>query len=225
MTIKRRTVIIVAGGKGERMNSAVPKQFLSLAGRPVLMHTIELFLRFDAGCRILVVLPEREQQYWNELCDLHAFTVEHQLATGGSSRFYSVKNGLALAPDEGLIAVHDGVRPLASLATIGNCFNAAELQGAAIPVTDAVESIRRLTETGSIAVDRTQYKLVQTPQVFEATLLKKAYNQQFSELFTDDASVVEAFGHAVSLVPGNPENIKITTPGDLLYAEVLINQQ
>ncbi len=225
MTIKRRTVIIVAGGKGERMNSAVPKQFLPLAGRPVLMHTIELFHRFDAGCSIILVLPDSQQAYWKQLCTDYAFTIEHQVANGGNSRFFSVKNGLALAPDEGLIAVHDGVRPLASVATIENCFNAAELQGTAIPVTDAVESIRKLTEKGSIAVDRTQYKLVQTPQVFEAALLKKAYNQPFSELFTDDASVVEAFGHAVSLVTGNPENIKITTPVDILYAEVLINQQ
>lgn len=224
MTIKMRTVIIVAGGKGERMNSSVPKQFLPLAGRPVLMHTIELFHRFDAGCRIILVLPDSQQAYWKELCNLHAFTIEHQVATGGSSRFFSVKNGLAMAPDEGLIAVHDGVRPLASFATLGNCFRAAGENGAAIPVTNAVESIRKITDTGSIAVDRTHYKLVQTPQVFEAALLKKAYTQEFSVLFTDDASVVEALGHPVTLVPGNAENIKITTPADLLYAEVLKKQ-
>lgn len=222
MISKRRTVIIVAGGKGERMNSFIPKQFLPLKGRPVLMHTLELFQRFDSGCNIILVLPESQQAYWKQLCTEHQFTIGHQVISGGKTRFFSVKNGLEAAPDEGLTAVHDGVRPLASVDTLSACFTAAEETGAAIPVTDAVESIRQLTDTGNIAVDRKQYKLVQTPQVFETSLLKSAYNQEFSDVFTDDASVVEAFGHSVTLVAGNPENIKITTPGDLLYAEVLL---
>ena len=222
MTSKRRTVIIVAGGNGQRMNSFIPKQFLPLKGRPVLMHTLELFHRFDAECTLILVLPESQQAYWKQLCNDHHFTLPHLVTNGGSSRFFSVKNGLSMAPDEGLIAVHDGVRPLVSVATVSTCFDSAAAHGAAIPVTDAVESIRKITSNGSVAVDRTQYKLVQTPQVFEAGLLKAAYNQDFSAFFTDDASVVEAFGHPVTLVKGNPENIKITTPGDLLYAEVLL---
>lgn len=220
---KSRTVIIVAGGKGERMQSDTPKQFLIVNQLPVLMHTIRLFNRFDTRCRIVVVLPEAQMNMWKDLCSTYDFTLPHTVVKGGASRFFSVKNGLDAAPDEGLIGVHDGVRPLASVHTIGSCYHMAEEKGAAIPVTDAVESIRRITETGSISVDRSLFKLVQTPQVFEATLLKKAYEQEFSPLFTDDASVVEAYGHSVALVPGNSENIKITTPGDLLIASVLLN--
>lgn len=224
MSSKSRTVIIVAGGKGERMNSDVPKQFLLVHNQPILMHTIRLFHRFDSGCRIIVVLPESQQLYWQQLCADHHFDIPHAVVAGGSSRFFSVKNGLKPAPDEGLIAIHDGVRPLASITTLDRCFQSAALSNAAIPVTDAVESIRTLTPSGSMAVDRSLFKLVQTPQVFEASLLKKAYEQEYSILFTDDASVVEAYGHPVELVEGNPENIKVTTPGDLKIAEALIQQ-
>lgn len=223
MISKSRTVIIVAGGKGERMNSDTPKQFLMVHHQPVLMHTIGLFRRFDADCSIIVVLPGDQLEYWKELCDAYRFGIPHTVVCGGSNRFLSVKNGLGAAPDVGLIGIHDGVRPLVSVETIEACFRTAEISKAVIPVTDAVESIRMLTGTGSVAVDRTQYKLVQTPQVFESSLIKRAYSQEYSPLFTDDASVVEAYGHSVELVYGNPENIKITTPGDLLIAEAFLN--
>lgn len=222
MISKSRTVIVVAGGKGERMHANVPKQFLMLHRQPVLMHTLRRFHSFDSSMKIIVVLPEAQVEYWNQLCYDFQFEVDHQVITGGPGRFFSVLHGLMAAPDNGLIAVHDGVRPLVSAETIEQCFDKAAETGAAIPVTEAVESIRQLTAEGSRSVDRTQYKLVQTPQVFEAQLLKKAYSQEFSALFTDDASVVEAYGHAVDLVPGNAENIKITTPIDLRIAELLI---
>lgn len=225
MSDKSRTVIVVAGGKGERMQSSVPKQFLSIHKQPVLMHTLRCFYTFDSTLKLIVVLPEAQVQRWANLClDLN-FEVPHSIVFGGSNRFESVKNGLAVATDSGLIGIHDGVRPLVSAETIGACFQKAAETGAAIPVTDAVESLRRLTPEGSVSVDRTQYKIVQTPQVFEAELLKNAYWQEFSPLFTDDASVVEACGHPVSLVQGNSENIKITTPGDLIFARTLLKKQ
>ncbi|MCE1156876.1 MAG: 2-C-methyl-D-erythritol 4-phosphate cytidylyltransferase [Bacteroidales bacterium] len=222
MNSKSRTVIVVAGGKGERMQTNVPKQFLMLHRQPVLMHTLRRFYDFDRSMKIIVVLPEAEVEYWNRLCYDLEFGIDHRVIHGGPSRFFSVLHGLSAAPDTGLIGVHDGVRPLVSAETIGACYRKAAETGAAVPVTDAVESIRQLTAEGSRAVDRSRYKLVQTPQVFDAQLLKNAYSQEFSPLFTDDASVVEAYGHAVDLVPGNVENIKITTPVDLRIAELLL---
>jgi 2-C-methyl-D-erythritol 4-phosphate cytidylyltransferase len=224
VTSKSHTVIIVAGGKGERMQQAIPKQFLPLHHQPVLMHTIRLFHRYDANCHIIVVLPTAQLSTWQHLCNQYNFSIPHAVVKGGESRFFSVRNGLSVSSDEGLIGVHDGVRPLVSFETIEACFQKAELCGAAIPVCDAVESLRQLTENGSVAVDRTQFKLVQTPQVFDASLLKQAYQQDFSPFFTDDATVVEAFGCKVELVQGNPENIKITTPGDLRIAEALLTK-
>lgn len=217
-----RTVIIVAGGKGLRMNADIPKQFIAVGGKPVLMHTIEVFRRFDAEMSIIVVLPREQFPFWTELCKKYNFTVSYKLAEGGESRFCSVKNGLELVNEASLVAVHDGVRPLVSSETIERCFAAASKHGAAIPVVDMVESIRQLAGDGSIAVDRGAYKIVQTPQVFDAKLLREAYDQEFSTLFTDDASVVEAFGAKIQLVEGNRENIKITTAMDLKIAEALL---
>ncbi len=225
MSDKSHTVIIVAGGKGERMQTTVPKQFLIVHKQPVLMHTLRCFYTFDPGMKIIVVLPEAQIQRWAGLClDLN-FEVPHSIVFGGSNRFQSVKNGLAVAPSTGLIGIHDGVRPLVSAGTIAACFQKAAATGAAIPVADVVESIRQLTTDGSMAVDRSQYKLVQTPQVFDAVILKTAYQQEYSPLFTDDASVVESSGHPVALVPGNPENIKITTPGDLVIARTMLKKR
>jgi 2-C-methyl-D-erythritol 4-phosphate cytidylyltransferase len=219
---KPRTVIIVAGGKGLRMNADIPKQFIAVSGKPVLMHTIEVFRRFDAAMSIIVVLPREQFSFWDELCRRYNFAVSYKLAEGGESRFYSVKNGLELVSEVSLVAVHDGVRPLVSAEAIERCFAAAEKSGAAIPVVDMVESIRQLTGNGSVAVDRAAYRVVQTPQVFDAPLLREAYDQEFSALFTDDASVVEAFGAKIQLVEGNRENIKITTAMDLKIAEALL---
>ena len=219
---KHKTAIIVAGGKGERMQAEVPKQFLILNGKPILMHTLEAFSKYDNAMNIIVVLPESQKSYWKELCESHHFTIKHQIANGGNTRFESVKNGLALTESNTIIAIHDGVRPLVSTHTIARCFEQAAITGSAIPTIDLVDSLRLTSPTGSESVDRSRYKLVQTPQVFDAELLKKAYGQNYSPLFTDDASVVEALGEKVSLVQGNIENIKITNPMDLQIAMALI---
>lgn len=217
---KQKITIVVAGGKGERMNSDIPKQFLELQGKPVLMHTLEVFYNFDNSMQLILVLPEIQIDFWKALCKKHNFIIPHQIVSGGKTRFHSVKNGLEVVKIPALLAVHDGVRPLVSDETISRCFEAATKLDAVVPVFEIVESIRQITETGSQSVDRNAYKLVQTPQVFDAELLKKAYNQEFSTLFTDDASVVEATGAKVHLVEGNRENIKITTEFDLKIAEI-----
>jgi 2-C-methyl-D-erythritol 4-phosphate cytidylyltransferase len=216
------TVIIVAGGKGERMQTAIPKQFIEIKNKPVLMHTIEIFLHYNSKINVIVVLPENQIENWRELCKKHAFTPVHKVVSGGNTRFQSVKNGLKHVGNDGIIAVHDGVRPLASRLTLEKCFKEAGLAGAAIPVIDAVESIRQIDEQGSCSVDRAKYKLVQTPQVFNAAIIQKAYLQNYTSLFTDDASVVEHDGVKINLVEGNRENIKITTPFDLKIAEALL---
>ncbi len=217
----KKYVVIVAGGKGLRMGTDIPKQFLPIGGKPVLMHTIEAFHAYDTGMNIIVVLPVDQQNYWHELCHNYMFNVPHRIADGGNTRFHSVKNGLALVDGEGIVGIHDGVRPFVSQEVIAACYREAAVHGAVIPVTDVVETLRQLHAHDSVTVDRMAYKLVQTPQVFDATLLKKAYQQPYSTAFTDDASVVEAAGTPVTLVPGNRENIKITTPFDIKVAEAL----
>ncbi len=219
---KPKIAIIVAGGKGERMNADIPKQFLEIQGKPILMHTLEVFNRFDAGIRLILVLPEVQIKYWNELCAKHNFGLKHQIVAGGQSRFNSVKNGLQAVKSPAMVAVHDGVRPLVSVETIARCFETAEKFDTAIPVVDLVDSIRQVSENGSKSVDRNAFKLVQTPQVFDAELLQKAYEQEYTPQFTDDASVVEAFGTKIQLVEGNRENIKITTEFDLKMAESIM---
>jgi 2-C-methyl-D-erythritol 4-phosphate cytidylyltransferase len=216
------TTIIVAGGKGERMQSELPKQFIELRSLPILMHTIRVFFDFDAGMKLIVVLPETQIENWRALCKKHAFDIAHEVVPGGNTRFQSVANGLAAARNDGIIAIHDGVRPLVNSGTISRCIDAAALYGAAIPVMPAVESLRMITPEGSVAVDRNQYRMVQTPQVFRAEILQRAYLQPYNPLFTDDASVVEHAGVPVKLVEGNPENIKITLPADLQWAENMI---
>ncbi len=217
-----RHVIIVAGGKGLRMGGEIPKQFLPIGGRPVLMRTLETFYSFDSSIHIILVLPVSQQAYWKELCEVYHFTLPHDIADGGETRFHSVKNGLVYVKGEGLVGVHDGVRPFVSREVIAGCYGEAQSRKAVIPVIDVVETVRHITESGSETVPRNNYKLVQTPQVFDIQLLKDAYNQEYTDAFTDDASVVEAMGKEVYLVQGNRENIKLTTPFDLKIAEVLI---
>lgn len=217
-----RHVVIVAGGKGLRMGGEIPKQFLPVGGKPVLMRTMEAFYSFDPSIHIILVLPVSQQAYWKELCETYCFTVPHDIADGGETRFHSVKNGLARISGDGLVGVHDGVRPFVSPQVIAACYAEAALRKAVIPVIDVVETVRHLTQGGSETVPRNQYKLVQTPQVFDVCLLKDAYSQEYTDAFTDDASVVEATGQEVYLVPGNRENIKLTTPFDLKIAEVLL---
>ena len=217
-------VIIVAGGKGLRMGSDIPKQFLPIGGKPVLMRTLERFREYSADLQIILVLPEAQQDYWRQLCEKYHFDVKYQLANGGQTRFHSVQNGLALVPDdaEGVVGVHDGVRPFPSLEVIKNCYETARTAKAVIPVIPVVETVRHLKKEGSVTVPRDEYKLVQTPQTFDIQLLKAANRQPYNDGFTDDASVVESYGHEITLVEGNRENIKITTPYDLKIAEVLI---
>ena len=215
----KKYIIIVAGGKGLRMGGEIPKQFLPIGGKPVLMRTMEAFHAYDAEIQIVLVLPVAQQAYWKELCDQYAFTLPYRLADGGETRFHSVKNGLDTIPtdEEALVGVHDGVRPFVSAEGIARCYAEAARVGAVVPVTDVVETVRHLEDGGgSTTVNRDEYKLVQTPQVFSLALLKKAYAQPYIPAFTDDASVVEALGHEVTLVQGNRENIKITTPFDLV---------
>jgi 2-C-methyl-D-erythritol 4-phosphate cytidylyltransferase len=217
----KKYIIIVAGGKGLRMGGDIPKQFLPVCGKPVLMRTLEAFHAYDASMRLILVLPVSQQAYWKQLCEEYQFELVHEIANGGETRFHSVKNGLALVEEDGLVGVHDGVRPFVSQEVITRCYEEAVSLKAVIPVIGVVETVRHLTEEGSETVPRDQYKLVQTPQVFDVTLLRRAYQQEYTDLFTDDASVVEALGEKVYLVEGNRENIKLTTPFDLKLAELL----
>lgn len=219
--------IIVAGGKGLRMGTDIPKQFLPVNGKPVLMHTIERFHEYDENMNIILVLPRQQQAYWKELCSQHQFAVKHQIADGGDSRFQSSKNGLALIPEdaEGFVAVHDGVRPFVSLETIARCFEAAEESYAAIPVMPVTSTLRYVDPRGGgNTVDRSMFREVQTPQVFDISLMRQAFNQPERDTFTDDASVIESLGCRVALVEGNRENIKLTTPFDLRIAEECAKQ-
>lgn len=217
-------IIIVAGGKGLRMGSDIPKQFLPIGGKPVLMRTLERFREYSKDIQIILVLPEAQQAYWHQLCEEYHFDVEYTLANGGQTRFHSVQNGLAKVPDDaiGVVGVHDGVRPFPSIEVIRNCYTTAREKKAVIPVIPVVETVRHLDGDSSMTVPRDAYRLVQTPQTFDIQLLKAANRQPYNDGFTDDASVVEAFGYDITLVEGNRENIKITTPYDLKIAEVLI---
>ena len=217
----KKHIIIVAGGKGLRMGGDIPKQFLPVCGKPVLMRTLEAFHVYDASIHLILVLPVSQQAYWKQLCEEYQFNLAHEIADGGETRFHSVKNGLALIKENGLVGVHDGVRPFVSQEVIARCYDEALSLKAVIPVVGVVETVRHLTEEGSETVPRDQYKLVQTPQVFDVALLRRAYEQTYTDMFTDDASVVEALGEKVYLVEGNRENIKLTTPFDLKLAELL----
>ena len=273
-------VIIVAGGKGLRMGGEIPKQFLPIGGKPVLMRTLERFREYSEALQIILVLPEAQQDYWKELCKEYDFEVGYLLANGGQTRFHSVQNGLALVPDdaEGVVGVHDGVRPFPSIEVIRNCYETARTAKAVIPVIPVVETLRKIFSNGqngltrtiyseakesetvrevrgnnfsngqngltqtiyseakesetvrevrgkkeSETVPRDEYRLVQTPQTFDIQLLKAANRQPYNDGFTDDASVVESYGHPITLVDGNRENIKITTPYDLVVAEAILH--
>ena len=203
------------------MGSDIPKQFLPIGGKPVLMRTLERFREYSETLQIILVLPKAQQDYWHQLCEEYHFNVEYMLADGGETRFHSVQNGLALVPDDahGVVGVHDGVRPFPSVDVIHNCYETARSAKAVIPVVPVVETLRHIKEGTK---PRGDYRLVQTPQCFDIQLLKAANQQAYNDGFTDDASVVEAFGFAITLVEGNRENIKITTPYDMKIAEVLI---
>ena len=218
-------VIIVAGGQGLRMGGDIPKQFLPIGGKPVLMHTIQRFYDYSPELNITVVLPHEQQNYWKQLCDEHHFQMKHTVINGGKTRFESSKNGLDAIPNdiEGVVGIHDGVRPFVSIDVIERCFETARKQKAVIPVLPVTDTLRYIDNTtGGKNVLRSDYRIVQTPQTFDIKLIKKAFLQPYQESFTDDASVAEALGYSVCMVEGNRENIKITTPFDLSVAEILI---
>jgi 2-C-methyl-D-erythritol 4-phosphate cytidylyltransferase len=215
--------LIVAGGTGTRMGTDIPKQFLELAGKPVLMHTIARFRAFDKSIKIITVLPENQLGLWEELQEKYSFSVSHTVVAGGSSRFFSVRNGLQEVEENGLVAIHDGVRPLVSIDTIKRCFSDAEKFGNAVPVISPSDSLRMITGQVNMPVNRHYLRIIQTPQVFDVKLIKKAYLQDFSPDFTDDAMLLEKTGESIHLVEGNRENIKITNPEDLAIAEALFH--
>jgi 2-C-methyl-D-erythritol 4-phosphate cytidylyltransferase len=216
-------IILVAGGKGLRMDAETPKQFHLVNGRPLVMHTFDAFSTFFGRATFLLVLPEMEIGRWKHLCADYNFTVPHEIVEGGPTRYHSVKNALSHVNDNSLVFIHDAVRPLVSSETLMSCLKVARIHGAAIPVAPLTDSIR-LVESGlSKSVERNKYRLVQTPQVFRSEILKKAYLQAYHDTFTDDAAVVESIGQPLHLVEGDADNIKVTRPGDLGYVEVVLS--
>ncbi len=217
----KRYAIIVAGGSGQRMETSVPKQFLKIKDEIILMRSIRNFYQYDPEIKIIIALPKNQIEYWIELCKEYHFTIKHQVVEGGSTRYHSVKNALQEIGNEGIVAIHDGVRPLVSQLTIDTVFEIASINGNAVPYIDSIDSIREVDSLENHPVDRNKFKLIQTPQAFECKLVLEAYKQPGEESFTDDASVVESLNTKINLVPGNRENIKITTQVDLIIAEAL----
>lgn len=216
-------VIIVAAGSGSRMKAAMPKQFLEINGKPILLHTLEKFHRYDPLLEIILVLNAEYVQFWNDIVSAMNINIPHRIIEGGQERFFSVKNAIDSIVDQaGIVGIHDAVRPLVSMRTIDLCYNTARDKSNAIPVIHINDSIRVMADGKSAVTDRKNYRIVQTPQCFELTLLKESYEQSYDPSFTDDASVVESFGEIINLVEGNPENMKITTAEDLRMAEALL---
>lgn len=217
--------IIVAAGKGVRMGTKIPKQFVEVAGLPLIMHTIHVFKAFDPEIKIYLVFPEYYMNYWEEICEKYAFAIPHQVISGGETRFQSVKNGLqGLKETTGLVAIHDGVRPLVSFQTLSVCFSTAQKLGNAIPAIEVPETVRIIDGETSKIINRQCVRLIQTPQVFAYDIIHSCYEQPYSESFTDDASVIENLGYHINLVAGNSQNVKITTPEDLELAEILLKK-
>jgi 2-C-methyl-D-erythritol 4-phosphate cytidylyltransferase len=215
----KKYAIIVAGGSGSRMKSDIPKQFIEVGGLPILMHTLQRFKEADSSIEIILVLPETQFEYWAELCQKYK-TVPHQLVAGGKTRFQSGLNGLKVIDNEGLVTIHDGVRPFVSTEIINESFKIASEKGTAVVSVPSKDSVR----VNGQAIDRSTVRLIQTPQTFQVSLIKKAFETEELSTFTDDASVAEYAGFEINLIEGNYENIKITTPEDLLWAEVLLKQ-
>lgn len=220
----KKFALIVAGGSGQRMKSATPKQFMEINGKPLLMHTFNAFLKAGPDFEFILVLPENEIESWRLLCTKHTFNIKHSVVPGGKTRFHSVKNGLKTLSEDGIVFIHDGVRPLVSEQTIKNCYQTAVEKGNALPVIAPSESVREVLNGKNQAVNRNHYFLVQTPQTFRVSLIKKAYEQEYSDFFTDDASVLERTGASIQLVEGNRENIKITWPADVDVASALLQK-
>lgn len=217
--------IIVAGGKGTRIKSALPKQYLEISGLPVLMHTINAFFRYSNEIILILVLPDNDVTLWKTLCGKYGFNKPHIIAKGGDTRFESVKNGLSQIAGNGLVAIHDGVRPLVSEDLIGASFRLASIHQSAVAAVRLKESIRITDQDNTKAVDRSKFRLIQTPQTFQVALIKEAYDSKDDPALTDDASVAERAGHTISLFEGSYENIKITTAEDLIIAEALLKSR
>ncbi|MDO9551008.1 2-C-methyl-D-erythritol 4-phosphate cytidylyltransferase [Rhodonellum sp.] len=218
--------IIVAGGNGTRMGAPIPKQYLEIGGKPILMHTMKAFFQYDPTINLILVIPASDFPLWNSLCDKFDFKIPHQLVKGGQSRFQSVRNGLnSILSTAGLVAIHDGVRPFVNQSVISRSYEEAAKKGSAIAVINLKDSIRKISGDGkSNFQDRQDFRLVQTPQTFQLEKIKKAFEVPESKQFTDDATVYEQQGWQVNLIEGNPENIKITSPEDMDYAEFLVNR-
>lgn len=222
----KKYAIIVAGGSGKRMKSEIPKQFLELEGKPILMYTLEQFAQVEQDIKIIVVLPENQVEFWKELCEEQKFTIDHDVVVGGIERFYSVKNGLStIVEEEAVVAIHDGVRPFVEVSSLQKSFTETENLRATTLAVPLKDSIRELSKEGSVTVDRSQYQLVQTPQTFHLKLIQEAYQQPYLGTFTDDASVVEAMGEKVHLIEGDYNNIKITSPEDLVFGEAILKSK
>lgn len=218
----KKCVVIVAGGKGIRFGGELPKQFMPMNNRPVLMHTIDAFYNNDNSFDIIVVIPEAHFALWNDLCNKHDFNTPHRVVRGGISRWESVKNGLNYVEDDCIVGIHDGVRPLISSNLIDRLYSNANSFGAVIPAIKVTDSLRLVNkDRKSIAVDREQYRAVQTPQVFKSNIVKQAYKLPFEDTFSDDASVVERYGTDITIIEGEDINIKITSAKDLMIAELL----
>lgn len=222
--MQQHYVIIVAGGSGKRFGGDIPKQFIEINQKPVIFHTIEKFLAFDAFCHFIIAIQKEYHEYWKTLVNKHDFKVKHQLSTAGEERFHTVKNALELVHNNCIVGIHDAVRPLVAKQTIENCFFEIKNNKAVIPVVPVINSLRKLEGDENIAIDRSLYREVQTPQYFYSIDIKEAYNQSFSSKFTDDASVFESVGGKIKLVDGNPENIKITELKDLDLAQILLKE-
>ncbi|WP_289029831.1 2-C-methyl-D-erythritol 4-phosphate cytidylyltransferase [uncultured Algoriphagus sp.] len=223
----QKAAVLVAGGRGTRMGAPISKQYLPIAGLPILMHTLSVFHQVDSAIELILVIPKDDFAYWNELCQKFQFRIPHQLVAGGNSRFQSVKNGIsAISFEEGLVAIHDGVRPFVNESVIQESFDKAAETGSAVAVVALKDSIRKLTDDGKNFYQERQYfRLVQTPQTFDLKRIRKAFQVTELPQFTDDATVYEHQGWEVTLISGNPDNIKITTPEDMYYAAYLAERR
>lgn len=222
----KKYVVIVAGGKGLRMGAHLPKQFLLLQGLPVIMHTIKAFYECDSAINIKLVLPESHVSYWKELCTKFNFDIVHEIVPGGETRYHSVLNGLNTITDQGsVVAIHDAVRPLVSVEKVKAAFKVAEDKGSAVMSVPSKDSLRRIIDGKNTSVLRSEYHIIQTPQIFQTKLIKEAFLSGYKESFTDDASVLEDSGRSVCLVEGDYANIKITTPEDMVFAEAMMQKK
>jgi len=216
--------VIVAAGSGMRMGAPIPKQFLEVGGRPILMHTLNRFVAFDASIRLVVVLHPDYIEFWRSLCEKHDYSVPHSIVSGGSERFYSVQKAIQSLVDteEAIVGIHDAVRPMVSVATLERCYATAQETGSAVPCVSVNDSMRIVDADGNRSINRSSLRIIQTPQCFRLNLLRRAFTQEYNTAFTDDASVVEALGESIELVEGNRENIKVTTPEDMHWLNLLL---